>query len=290
MKVYDFGLNYLEKHAPVYNVQDHDVGIVTATDSNTFIGVKTLFYSIKDKINFVCYDLGMSSDELNWCKENGLHTIKFDIKIPLIDKWQTFLKPFIIQQSPYNYTLWIDSDCIVTKDLSLSSVIQNRETFFTRHWINPKHVKKNNKKLYELYPVEGESEYINAGVIGFNKSHDLDILEQWIHLINIGIYDVTGTIRSYLAMHDEGALTWALRKTNKGYRIINDYRYNLYCEFLRNSHAVDNITDFYDTPIQQLPDYVMPSRFFKKVLESDAFVCHFSTCMINSNKYWLRWT
>ena len=290
MKLYDFGLEYLKTHLPECQLEGEDIGIVTATDSNTFIGVKTLFYSIRDKINFVCYDLGMSSEELDWCKENGLQTIKFDITIPLIDKWQMFLKPFVIQQSPYDYTIWIDSDCIVTKDLSLSSVIQNRQTFFTRHWINPKHVKKNNNKLYELYPVEGDSDSLNAGVIGFNKSQDLDILEQWIHLINIGLYDDTGTIRSYLAMHDEGALTWALRKTNKGNKIINDSRYNLYSEFIGNSYTVNDIKDFYDSPIQQLSDYIVPSRFFKRVLDSNAFVCHFSTCMVNSNKYWLRWT
>jgi hypothetical protein len=99
---------------------------VTATDSNTFIGVQTLFSSIKNKINFLCYDLGLKEEEIAWCKENNLELKKIELPgCKHIKKWQTYVKPWLVDDSPFEYTVWIDSDCVVVGDLSKSKFIQN---------------------------------------------------------------------------------------------------------------------------------------------------------------------
>lgn len=289
MNLYEFGLAYLKKNAPQYKILDPDIGIVTATDHNTFIGVKTLYLSVKDKINFVCYDLGLTEEDLRWCKDNNLRTIKFINNTTDIDKWQTYLKPFLIKESPYDYTIWIDSDCIVTGDLSKSEIIQNKETFFTRHWINEKFLKKNNEKLYELYPVSGKSDYINAGVFGLNKLKDSNILDEWILMTNVTLQNET--IRNYVVNWDEGSLLWAIRKTNNGNKIIDDNsKYNFYTEFSGTTLAYEkDIKTFYDRPTEQLTDCVIPSVFFKKILKGNGLIRHFSTCMKNQEKYWNKW-
>lgn len=289
MDLYKFGLDFLEKNAPLYKIEADDIGIITATDSNTFLGVKTLYHSIKDKVNFICYDLGMSHEELKWCKNNNLQTVKFNVTIPLIDKWQTYLKPFIIQQSPFDYTIWIDSDCIVTGNLSLSPLIQSKETFFTRHWINSKHLKQNSKELYESYPAEWDSDLINAGVLAINKTKDYTILEEWIKMVNRTIYD--NILRNYVVNWDEGSLLWAIRKTNNAKKIIDEQcKYNFYCEIEgATKNLQQKYKNFYDRPIGNIENCLYPTAFFKEVLKQEAYICHFATCMENKNKYWNKW-
>lgn len=290
MKLYNFGLNYLQTNTPSYKIEDPDTGIVTATDSNTFVGVKTLYCSIKDKINFVCYDLGLSSEEIEWCKINGLELRQAPTKIPFIDKWQTYLKPFIVQSSPYKYTIWLDSDCVVTGDLSVSDIIRNKETFFTRHWINSIYLRQNKEDLYKNYPVETKSDLINAGAFAINKTADLDILEHWISMVERTIENEE--IRNWVVNWDEGSLLWAIQKTNNNNKIIDvESKYNFFCETDGSSKTFEETyPNFYDRPIGILKASISPTTFFESLLRQPAYICHLSTCMLNSRKYWKRWS
>lgn len=289
MNLYEFGLRYLLNNSPSYKIADPEIGIVTATDSNTFIGVKTLFASIKNKINFICYDIGLTNKEVEWCNANDLTLIPFPVTIPFIDKWQTYLKPFIIEASPYPYTIWIDSDCVVVGDLSTSQLIANKETFFTKHWINIKYLKHNNEKLYELYPVQCISEPINAGVFGINKTTDSDILKEWLFMTKNTIDN--SVLRNYVINWDEGSLIWAINKTNNGKKIVSENsKYNFFCEVNEAAKIfVKCYKDFYDTSFGDLKNCGLPSSFFKELLNQDAYVCHLSTCMENGRKYWKKW-
>ena len=283
MKLYDYGLTYLQKNSPQYKIKNKDIGIVTATDSNTFIGVQTLFASVKNKINFLCYDIGLAQKELDWATENNMPVKQFKICIKQIDKWQTYLKPFFIKKSPYKYTLWIDSDCIVTGDLSTLDVIMNKQTFFVQHWIVDKYLAKNQEDLYKKYPVEGISANINAGVFAINKATHSNILNEWLYLINIVVNNEE--IRNLTACWDEGCLNWALKKTNSGNLVLKDYRYN--CNTSFNSASPEK--RFYESPTVDIGNHLIPSKFFKEVLNSKVFINHFSTCMENDKKYWTKW-
>lgn len=284
MNLYNFGLKYIEANTPSYKIEDPTIGIVTGTDSNTFTGVQTLFASIKNKVNFICYDIGLTNEQLNWSEKNGMNVVKFDINIKQIDKWQTYLKPFFIKQSPFEYTLWIDSDCIVSGDLTTSDIIMNKTTFFVEHWIQDKFLRKNHPDLYKLYPVKGESTDINAGVFGINKTVNPDIIDEWIFLVNSAIEDEE--IRRLTVHWDEGCLLWAIRKTNNGKLILEDYRYNCQTDVVPDP----NTTMCYRKPFAEITNEIVPSKFFKQVIDSKVLINHFSTCMENNKKYWTRWT
>lgn len=290
MNLYEFGLTYLNNNAPYYTIKNSEIGVITATDSNTFSGVKTLFYSLKDKINFLCYDIGMTQQQIKWCQDNNLPLSYLKTQIPQIDKWQTYIKPFIIDESPFAYTIWLDSDCVVTGNLSCSLNIQNTETFFTRHWINPKYLKKNNSKLYELYPVTGEPVFINAGVLAINKNKDAELLKQWIYMVENTI--TNEVIRQYVVNWDEGSLVWAIRKTHLEAKIIYENNsYNFFCDTTNESYSLQkNYLDFFVGPIGILDQQPAPTLFFKQLLKQNAFICHLSTCMSNKNKFWKKWT
>ena len=289
MNLYKYGLDFLLKKTPKYNLIDDSVGIITATDSNTFVGVQTLFASVKNKINFICYDLGLSEEEKKWCEEQGLNTKK--IKLPEcthIKKWQTYVKPWLVDDSPYEYTVWIDSDCIVVGDLGKSEFIQKKESFFIKHWIKQKHLTKNSKFLYYSHPVDNPaSSYVNAGVFGINKSQDQDILDKWKFLLQLGFNDKE--FLDLIVNWDEGGLNWSLQNKDYSKYIHNDYRYNGYATFMID--ASKHNFSIYEQKILALDKSPMPSMFFKHVLErsKDFFVLHFSTCMENKVKYWGAW-
>lgn len=288
--LYQNGLNYLEANSPQYKITNSNIGVVTATDDNTFIGMKTLYYSIKDKINFICYNLGMSKINVDWCKQNNINLINFNSKIT-IDKWQTYVKPFVVEQSPFEYTIWIDTDCVVTGNLSQSNLIQETQTFFTKHWINPELLRQNNKTLYELYPVQENTEFnINAGVFGINKNKDSNILQEWLHMVKITLKN--DTIRNYVVNWDEGSLLWAIKKTKNKIKIVDENsKYNFFCDVngSTDKYQTQSSNKFYVSPIGKINKRVYPTAFFRELLKQDAYICHLATCMENKFKYWKMW-
>ena len=183
----------------------------------------------------------------------------------------------------------MDSDCIVTGNLSNAKLITEKQTFFSGHWINKKYLKKNKKELYEKYPTLVNSKTINAGVFGINKSSHSDILFQWIRMTTITIHNPE--IRKYVVNWDEGSLLWAIQYTNNEHLIIDVNNYNCYTEFMGDtSLSGEDFNLFYEKPIVQITGYSSPSLFFKQILNTEIFVHHFSTCMRNNTKYWNRWS
>lgn len=288
-KIFLNGLNFLNKHTIKFELKDKDIGFITASDSNVFSGVQVLFSSLKNKVNFICYDIGLNDQQIKWAEENGLNLIKFDVNedFKKIDKWQTYLKPFYIDKSPFEYTVWIDSDCVVIGDFNKSELIINKKTFFIQHWLKQKFLKTNKKELYDSFPVEiSNHKYINAGVFGINKKEDYELLKDWKDIIECGLRD--NKILQLFCNWDEGALNWALQKHHKNNYVYNDYRYNCFSVFLPvlESHRLD----IYEQPIYFFNKVCSPELFFAKLLgKKDVFVYHFSTCMKNKNKYWSIW-
>lgn len=78
LDLYKFGLNFLAKHSPSWNLFSEDCSVVTAADSNVFPGLLSLFFSLKDKIRFVCCDLGLSSAEREYCNSIGMEFKSID--------------------------------------------------------------------------------------------------------------------------------------------------------------------------------------------------------------------
>lgn len=289
MNLYEYGLEFLEKNSPKYNLLDPSLGIISATDSNTFIGVQTLFKSLKNKINFLCYDLGLSEKEKKWCEKEGLKIQTIDLPdCKHLNKWQTYVKPWFINNSPYPYTVWIDSDCIVVGDLSSSDFLQNKQTFFIKHWIKQKFLNKNQKSLYSHHPVSHpNTPNVNAGVFAINKLKEQSIIDKWMYILLEAFKN--SQILNSIANWDEGALNWVLQGDDNYKFIHNDERYNCFSSFLIDADTHD--FSIYEQPILNLSKSSSSSLFFRHVLKKgkDKFILHFSTCMENKRKYWGAW-
>lgn len=77
-------------------------------------------------------------------------------------------------------------------------------------------------------------------------------------------------------------------KNNKNNLIYDDYRYNCYSIFYKDSRIKEEY--MYSQKLFLYEMISVPSLFFSKILENnECFVLHFSTCMFNKNKYWTPW-
>jgi hypothetical protein len=279
-------LQYLTDNLPSYSIDDKSIGVVTGSDTNTFEGLQVLFYSLKGKISFLCYDLGLTDKELDWCRKENI-SIKQCPTIFTKNKpkhWQTYTKPWLVQDSPFEYTIWFDTDCIVVGDLTKADLINNKQTFFTKHWIHPDIVVKNGKPIYKTFPVaEKSTYYINAGVFGINKHTHGSILRDWIKILS-GCLQDEGLIK-HLASGDEGGLHWSLQNNGDLSLIVDDYRYNM-CSAVHRSHINKHtIQPFFVSGIS-----FNSIKFFETCCkQKEAFVLHFSTCLEHKQKYWKTW-
>jgi len=288
---FDSSLGILEKYAPKFDLNVDGLGIITAGDSNVFDGIKVLHSSIKHKINFICYDIGFTEQQKSWAAKNQLTIRPFPVTdaIKSVDKWQTFLKPWFVENSPFEYTIWIDSDCIVTGDLSTSELIQSRQTFFVQHWINQKFLRRSSNKLYETHPVASlDLPYVNAGVFGINKKTHQSIIDDWKMLIDTS-FNRNKQLLLYIVNHDEGALNWAIQRNNAGDCIVDDYRYNCYSTFA-SSHKRELLSSYHQKVFVLEGSNSFPQIVFRKILQNpEPFILHYSTRMDNKGKYWTQW-
>jgi hypothetical protein len=293
MKLFDFGLRAIEEYSPKWNLNDKDVGVVTAADHIVFPGLQALFFSLKDKINFICYDIGLTQEQVKWCTKNNLiiKSLKFPDFILKDKYWQFYTKPWAIDQSPFNYTIWIDTDCIVS-DLSKAELIISKQTFFVEYFLRGVMQKKTKDLLYTKYPVEvnhKEQENINTGVFAFNKNDENYFLcKLWKETMKEFFQDEI--IKNCLYCEDEGALNWVIQKQNKSSIVSKDLRYN----YLGST----NYPNRFDHLIMKKEPFFLQTSFkisktFKEMFEKieDIYVLHFSTgSSYMSRKYWNLWT
>lgn len=293
-RLFKFGLDFLDNNYPKWNLSSKFYSVVTAADSNVFPGLLSLFYSLKNKIPFVCYDIGLSDEEKKYCSSIGirLKDIEFPQVLKKLKNWQFYLKPWIIEDSDSLYTLWIDTDCVVTGDLSQADLIKNKQTFFVKTCLSSKHLKTNNAKLYEKYPVANlDLPSINSGVFGINKK-DIEwfVVSKWQYLIRKSIEE---GFTDLLVYQDEGALNWSLQETNASYLITHDWSYNKQTCYNTNFIYEEKLLDHVINPLR-VPRCITSSSFFKTLLsvatENEIKIAHFSTgAGFIENKYWQQW-
>jgi hypothetical protein len=145
-------------------------------------------------------DLGLSKNALSWCQKKG-HVISLDIpqnfvfpKEKIEKKWiadweqlygqqiwqlrpKWFLKPLFLPKSPYQKTLYLDTDCEVKENLeSLFSYLNNGTEVALARCIRSPHVKT--RKVVKKILTKEEIHF-NSGVILYNKASDL--IQQYYH-------------------------------------------------------------------------------------------------------------
>lgn len=161
-------------------------GILVGSDSNIewLLPWWWKHYSLYNHFPVTFFDFGMSQKMLNWCQLRGrVETVKFDetliakkssIPPQFIKKWEIqhgkglwkcrpgwFKKPFAMTQTPYDFSIWLDLDCEVCKNL---------EPMFQE---------------LDLYSDVGMvdtqlNKYYNSGVVVFKKKSEL--IKKWSEL------------------------------------------------------------------------------------------------------------
>lgn len=136
-------------------------------------------------------DLGMSKEGVDWCKKRGILIPRLPplskdappwiyegrqwATDPLPSQFTWFEKPFLMQQSPFRKTVWLDLDCEVLGDLSPLFFFELQGTKFAATNLS------NSFKMFSEDKQECmEIKRVNSGVIVYEKGSEL--LDFWAEL------------------------------------------------------------------------------------------------------------
>lgn len=205
-------------------------GVVTSTDSNCFVAFQLFYYGLKKsnpELPLVVFNLGLNKKEKKWFEENSINLIEY--KNPIVSKnifmWQTWNKVDYILKSPFDYTLWLDSDTIIYNKLDKLFEIMKKRIACIKDFCGVS--TNNHPNLYKIYPVNNRLEINpNGGVLGVYKKRkkDIDFLNQYLFLTKKAAK--SKKLRSVLSWWDQGIINWALEKSKNTNVVINDLEYN----------------------------------------------------------------
>ena len=198
-----------------------DRGVIYITDSHAFPGLQISATS-HDAPTCVI-DIGMTHEQLQWCELNNIRIQPYTDTIPDTHMWQTWIKPLALKLSPFETTLYIDTDSIICNDLShVFDVIEQRGVLVVKD--EGKYIQEPNITKYQAKYGPSESyidNYVNAGVIGYTGDYKW-FIEQYadtcMQCFNQNEFDV-------FSWYDEGCLNRCL-DLNDRVQACDDYRYN----------------------------------------------------------------
>jgi hypothetical protein len=187
-------------------------GVIAACDEAFFPGFQLLAQSLQGW-SVDLFDLGLSEPQRKWCRRRGIAVLAPPIVVPRsVPGWQSWNKPFYLEASRFELTLWLDCDCLVVGDLAPLFDFLEGQPLITRHWAE-EYPRPNSPDLYARRPTLrrfDSGRLINAGVLGIRKDRDLDApwFRQWSSLVRDAAQDEE--LRRCITFWDEGALIWAL--------------------------------------------------------------------------------
>lgn len=204
-----------------------DCAVLTATDERMFVGFQMMYASLRYRHNVPVFvvDLGMAGFQQSWVDDLGIKRIPYtDLDLAVKGpNWQTWNKPFYFKAVPEKYQriLWIDADCVVTGHLDEAFETLQERPFITRDTVSSRTCSpqkalrslQNHPDLYDLLEVKKNwsgDVLINAGVVGFDRERDREILDEWEYCV----FEASQTprIRKLIRLFDQGALIWAMEK------------------------------------------------------------------------------
>lgn len=196
-------------------------GIVIGCDQNLeyLIPVWFSFYSTHNNLPVTFVDFGVSKEMQSFCKKhfnfielNEIFTESKDVSLENQIKWESlysnefwnfrsqwFKKPHACLLSPYDYSLWVDVDCLVYKNLShLFSEIQDDVVFSIRaEGLDQIELEKSMQICFQ------DETTFNSGVILYSNTHP--ILKLWKE---------KSLNESHLFIGDQHALSRAIYESN----------------------------------------------------------------------------
>lgn len=207
--------------AHVFRGPPESRGIVTAADEHLFEDLQFLLRSLSqtNDIRTVVYDLGLTRKQAKWVAEKPnvllLSLPAFGEPLNRVRKmhwWQTWIKPLLIFEAPFDRVLWIDADCFVLGDLNpILDAIGNGPV------LTPDFVDVETENHPRLVAALGEpragvqcsSRTVNAGVVGLCKTRDYPLLAAWAY--GVDWIARNPAHRATVAWADQGILLWAVR-------------------------------------------------------------------------------
>lgn len=202
------------------------IGVITACDSFFFPGFQLLFHSLHG-IPITLFDLGLSAAQRDWCRERAIPVQQIPLVMPAtVNGWQSWNKPFYLEQTPYERTLWLDSDCVVRGSLLPLFDQLLSKPIILHHW-SYHYPTLNDNRLYERLPTKSRfagRRLVNAGVMGIAKNRDLSAswFREWRGLVAQAAQDAD--LRNWIVCWDEGALIWALEATASIEDVVSDHQ------------------------------------------------------------------
>lgn len=188
------------------DVWDRKKGVLTATDSDFFPGLQLLVLSTRGRVPVAVADLGMTHPQRAWCEKYAVKVLPNKERLPVAD-WRYYIKPILIKNSPFNETLWVDSDCIFVGDPAPLYRIMKNHPLVVQHW--DVDYKPNQDEAYASFNVERGS-VVNCGVMGFDLCRDKNILDEWIGVVRRVCDDEK--LRASVGCYDEGCFHLIVNK------------------------------------------------------------------------------
>ena len=208
-------------------------GIVTAADSHIFEDLQFLLRSLEhtNEYPIALYDLGLTTPQRKWVESQPNVRV---LALPAFGEplnrarrlhwWQTWIKPLLIFQAPFDQVLWLDADCFVLGDVGpVLEAIEQGPVFVMD--ITEAETENLEGLADILGAPDGDSEgTVNAGVVGVDKKRDYELLCAWAY----GVDWVTRNqnYQSLVAWADQGILLWAIRRLGLSDRIRRTTEWN----------------------------------------------------------------
>jgi hypothetical protein len=251
-------------------------GIVTVADSNYFPGLMLLHRSVQEcwPVPIACFDIGLTEEQkrtaggvtgldiLTLPKTALLTDIKsvFGGAAPLAKKdkrvWPLWICPLLIAAAPFRRVFWMDCDIAVLRNLSrLFGFLREGPVFTPEN--NAPTATPNKPELYDLLPIalpfDPLEPRVNAGVSGWDLTRDAAVLDAYIHAVTRACEDPR--IRSAIAWHDQGALTWAIQRTGMQQRVLPSTSWNLCVRHTAlGAHPLSWDENFIDRAKREVPE------------------------------------
>jgi len=225
-----------------------DEGVITLADSSFFPGFVLLYESIQRSypVPVTCFDGGLTENQRQWVDEHLVNCTVTpipdidDIHIVVenlggispngTDESMLWVCPFLISNSPYQRTLWLDADLIVVDRLGgLFELIDDGPVFTLEN--NDPSCTANNASLYSEMPLGKNNEdatrapLVNAGVSGWDLVRDGDVIKNYIAPILEACRNEK--VRQAISWHDQGCLIWAVQNSGLHERVLHDTKWNL---------------------------------------------------------------
>lgn len=221
--------------------RNNTVGIVTAVEAKFFPMFQQWYRSVvhvwKDPI--LVYDIGLTEAQSAWCHTNNIRLERFNFNIPGFTKHELFnrfkdrmwelyiwIKPFMIEEAPFNQVIWLDCDTIVLEPLDyLVHKVKNDGLVVFKDQYNPTFTI--NGDLSKVLPYGSTTSHnltLNAGVLAVDKQANQNLMYFWTFAVTEALKKPE--VAKEIKCLDQGCLIWAMRVAVKDHLMIDNITWN----------------------------------------------------------------